>query len=88
MNFFDGIIHFISSVCSKMFDRFEDANSSTQTEVCFIHHRFVAGKRNHTTSNFNVAGSQLSKFLCQYFFQALECFGNQLEFLIHCGIIT
>ena len=87
---FDGLhafIDFIGIVGLKMFNGFQDADGSAQAEVCLIHQSLVASKGYHTVTDLNVTGSQLSKFFCQYFFQSVEGFGNQLEFFLHKGMI-
>ena len=51
------VVDFIRVVCLEMLDRFQDADSCSQAEICLIHHGLVARKSNHTIADFNIAGS-------------------------------
>ena len=75
-NGFDSFVNFVGILRLKMFNGFQDADGSTQAEVCLIHHFFIAHKGYHASSYFYIAGSQLGEFFCQYFFQSLESLGD------------
>ena len=79
MDGFDLVVNFVSIFSGEVFDWFQDADSCTQAEVGFVHHFFVAAKRHHAASDFNVIGTQGGEFLCQYLFQSLEGFGNHFK---------
>ena len=75
-NAFNSFVYFISCFCGKMLDGFQDADSRAQAKVSTIHHCFVTSEGDHSASDFDISGSQFGEFLCQYFFQPLEGFGD------------
>ena len=79
MDCLDLFVDFIGVFGIEVFDGFQDADGRTQAEVCFVHHCLVSTEGHHAATYFNVVGSQCCKFLCQYFFQSLEGFGNHFE---------
>ena len=41
---FDLFVHFIGILCNEMLDRFQDADSSSQAEICLVHHFLVSAE--------------------------------------------
>ena len=38
------VVNFISILCRKILDRFQNADSSTEAEICLVHHTLVSCK--------------------------------------------
>ena len=77
------VVHLVGVGSLEMFDRLQDTDGSTKTEIGTVHHFLVAGERDHAPAYLHVVGAEFRKLLGEHFFKSLESFCDEFELWFH-----